>query len=146
MQRKGWQTGWPQTSLLAIEPERHAEETQSQPSISRSQYLRRSSIRCARGVQPKFELHSSRIRIDPWYNYGSFCNLRVQLSPALSDGGSTSLNLCGVLLSGHDRFLRVWRYYGHKKNFYNIEIRFMFASSFELAYVFSLLWLHWRGN
>ncbi len=46
------------------------------------------------------------------------------------------MNLCGVLLSGRDRFLRVCRYYGHKKNFYNIEIRFMSASSFGLAYVF----------
>jgi hypothetical protein len=146
VQTRGWQTGWPQTSLVAIEAERHAEETQSQPSISRSQYVKRSCRRCGRGVQSKFELHSRRIRIDPSYNYGCFCNLRVQLSPALWDGGSASLNLCGVLLSGRDRFLRVCGYYGHKKNLYNIEICFMFASSFGLAYIFSFLWLHWRGN
>ncbi len=146
MQTRGLQTGWPQTSFLAIELERHAEETQSQPSISRSQYLRPSSRRCARWVESKFQLHSSRIRIDPSYNYGSFCNLRVQCSPALSDGGSTSLNFCWVLLSGRDWFLRVCCYYSHKKNFYNIQIRFMFASSFGLAYVFLFLWLHSRGN
>ncbi len=124
MQTNGWQTGWPQTSFLAIELERHAQETPSQPSISRSQYLRPSSRRCARRVQPKFQLHSSRIWIDPWYNYGSFCNLPVQRSPPLSDGGSASSNFCRVLLPGRDRFLGVCCYYDHKKSFHNIQIHF----------------------
>ncbi len=90
----------------------------------RSQYLRPSSGRCARWAQLNFQLHSSWIWIDPLYNYGSFCNLPVQRSPPLSDGGSASLNFCWVLLLGCDWFLGVCCYCGHKKSFYNILIHF----------------------
>jgi hypothetical protein len=57
-------------------------------------------------------------------NYGSFCNLPVQRSPPLSDGGSASFNFCWVLLLGCDWFLGVCCYCAHKKSFYNILIHF----------------------